>query len=280
MHPTPYHELNLNFNMLHCGVWRRLLGEDSQKIITVVQHQQEAYSSYKLAPLKATRFDWITLNVTSTSFVQSHLVLNQKIFWLAVFPGKEKEKKLPISVSIWVMLDLDPNRKLRALTTFLLVVFLSLLSMKSFAHKDMWNKRRSSGKHSNRVNLASAPVSPQQLWASPPLFAFCIYFPCLHLPLWADDGVLFSFSSSLTPKITQHVNDQPLRGNNGTFVVPGPVGVERWTKRANMCVSSQLAPPLTVTLLLLLLGIQGEIPHGRTSPFFCLMMCPAVWCWH
>lgn len=42
------HVLNLTLPCCTVLVWGRLLEEDTQTIITVGQHQQEAYSSHKL----------------------------------------------------------------------------------------------------------------------------------------------------------------------------------------------------------------------------------------
>lgn len=152
-----------------------------------------------------------------------------------------------------------------------LVVVVSQHAFERFALKDMWNKLRSSGKQ-GELDLSSSEQVPFILL---PVFTFRV---CTFLSgLTVEFCFVFPTSSSLAPKITEHINDQPLRGNNGTFVVPGPVGDERWTKRANMGVSSQLAPPLTITLLLLSLGIQGEIPGRTNRPvFFCLKTCPEV----
>lgn len=61
-------------------------------------------------------------------------------------------------------------------------------------------------------------------------------------------------------------------GNNRTFVAAGPFGDERWTECTSMGLSSPLAPPLTLMALLLLLslGIQGEIPQTDEPAVFYL----------
>lgn len=109
------HVLNLTLPCCTVLVWRGLLEEDTQKIITVGQHQQEAYSSHKLAPLQATRSDWITLNLTNTRLSNHISSCIIKTFSTICFSQKRK-KNHQYLLSLRVKPDFDPNGKLGAFT--------------------------------------------------------------------------------------------------------------------------------------------------------------------